>query len=260
MKLQKNNDLFTYQLDSKKLSCSFQETADRSPSLILHYNNSQSELMHSRQGAFSETIYVYEPVINFVTTNKLQPVFMSIGLGIGYIEILIIAYLIKKESELLKDKNFFIYSFESESLLISFFRNFFTNKALPEEFVACYLKIINLTSNYLNIEKENLFIEIKKAILNNKIVFCSKFNKETVIDIPVSGIFFDAFSAESSPDLWEKDIIKNIISKSNCNNKAVFATYASRSLLKNILKENNFILRKRKGFSGKRECILAERL
>ena len=259
-KLIENNNKYDFYENNEKISAFFLSTDDGSLSLKLEKSNNATELMHSNRGAFSETIYVYSPVVEFIVKNNLNPIFLSIGLGVGYIEIMIIAYFLGKDSYLLKNKEFCIQSFESLNFLIKFFRGYFLKEEIPESFKLCYERIIELNCSYFLVDKKILKEEVKNMILSNKIIFNKEFLVDSNIEYPAHGIFFDAFSSQSSPELWEENVLKNILNSQNCSLKSSFATYASRTSLKRVLKENHFILKKKKGFSGKRECIFAERL
>jgi S-adenosyl-L-methionine-dependent methyltransferase len=255
-----NKDIFKFYDKNEKILALFQNTSDGSLSLKLSKNEIETELMHSDRGAFSETIYVYSPVIEFIVRYNLNPIFLSIGLGVGYIEIMIVAFLIGKSPHLLENNLFCIQSFESENILIKLFKGYFLMEEIPEPFKICYDKIIDLNSEYFLIEKDTLKNMIRNMILNYKIVFNKGFLENSNINNPAHGIFFDAFSAQSSPGLWEEKVLKNIFHRRNCSLYSSFATYASRTFLKKVLRENHFILEKKKGFSGKRECIFAERI
>ena len=81
-------------------------------------------------------------------------------------------------------------------------------------------------------------------------------------------ILYDAYSPASSPELWQSDFLESFLANhvshmSNISHggtrTAVFASYASRTSLKQSLRKQGFILEKRKGFGSKRECTLAYR-
>jgi len=257
--LKKVINLISHYNEGNDFSADFIKTVDNSISIKIGKNENQSELMHSESGAFSETIYIYLPVLESIVKNNLKPIFLSIGLGAGYIEIMIVAYLMKNLYLKNNINEFCVESFEGEARLIHFFRSYFLEKEIPLPFKNCYENILELNSNYFELDKNILKLEIKNLIMANKINFNQKFLNSTILKIPVYGIFFDAFSSNSSPELWEEDLIQNILSTKNAENKCIFATYASKNILKKILKFNKFLIHKKKGFSGKRECIYAER-
>ncbi|BBH53511.1 MnmC family methyltransferase [Fluviispira sanaruensis] len=246
--------------DEDGFSALFYKTQDNSMTVSIVSEKMQTEMMHSQSGSFSETNYVYLPVVDFVIKNRIEPVFLSIGLGVGYIEIMLFAYLLNKNISDDYLSQLFIFSFEKEEKLIQFFTAFLLDQPLPVSFQACYSSILQLNSEYFSVDKMELKLFIKDFILKNKFVIYNKFTNETQLTKPANGIFFDAFSANSSPDLWNELYIDNILSPKNCSSSSSFATYASKNMLKRKLKENNFNLLKKKGFAGKRECIFAYRI
>jgi hypothetical protein len=198
-------------------------------------------------------------VVEFVSRNNLSPIFLSIGLGLGYIEIMTVSFYLANNSSALEHPLFYIQSFEKEKIFISLLKKYFKQEKIPINFKKCYDKIIDLNSNFFSIEKKLLINTINKLIARKKLIFYNEFSEISVVKFPASGIFFDAFSAQSTPDIWHESVLKNILNSKNCNQESAFATYASRISLKKILKENIFILHKKRGFAGKRECIFAER-
>ena len=81
-------------------------TADGSPTLRLQ----GQEPMHSLQGALSETLYIYGPVIE-LALEQPEPRLLSVGLGLGYNELLTMALSLRAE------KTFSLVSLESEEWL-----------------------------------------------------------------------------------------------------------------------------------------------
>ncbi len=213
--------------------------------------------MHSKQGAFAESIYVYEPVVKWVIDNQLEARYLVIGLGLGYLEILIVSYYLKYDPQKLTDNSFLIQSFEKETKLILYFKNYFLQQETPFIFAKCYKSILEKVAHYYELPIALLFNFMQKFILTEKIVFKNSFTSSTILAKPVAGILFDAFSSQSSPELWEEPLLQNILQTENLLPSCCFATYASRSLLKQQLRKHNFKVQIRKGFMGKRECLFS---
>lgn len=249
--------LFAHFSNSVEFSVNFFKTIDHSISISLQEAENISELMHSLQGAFSETLYVYSPVVSFLLDKQEKISLLSIGLGLGYIEIMVVSQLLARKKSILDNEDFCIQSFESNKNLICFFKDFFLGKAVPILFEDTYKDIVSKMAVYYNLAAIDIMNYMKKLIFNNKIILNSKFTNETKLVRPVSGVFFDAFSIKSTPDLWQMNVIKNVLQEKNLLNYCCFATYASRSILKKELKECNFKIIPKVGFSGKRECIFA---
>ncbi|WP_338636954.1 MnmC family methyltransferase [Spirobacillus cienkowskii] len=251
---------------ASKYTAEFVLTSDHSFSLRLNHtpqmlteNSIQSdtclpELMHSTAGAFSETIYVYLPVVKAVIERDLPLHFLSIGLGLGYIEVMIIAYCLSQQKQVAS-----VESFEAVSFLGHYFINYFLEKYVPQKFVYCYNDIIQRNSVYFGVNQETLKSNIKDLILKKKININSKFTENSAVQNPAHGIFFDAFSQISSPELWTQSLFNNIFSKNCSAFDCIFATYASKGILKTQLKNQGFVIHKKQGFFKKRECIFAER-
>ncbi|WGL60669.1 MnmC family methyltransferase [Pigmentibacter sp. JX0631] len=249
--------LIAHFTNSTEFSVNFFTTFDNSLSISLQESENISELMHSLQGAFSETIYVYSPVISVLLEKQKELSLLSIGLGLGYIEIMIVSQILAKKKSILDSEYFCIQSFESNENLIYFFQNFFLGKKIPFLFEQAYKDILIKMSEYFKVSFEEIINYINKLIQNNKFILNNKFSSETILKKSVNGIFFDAFSMKSTPELWEINLINNILHKNHLLNFCCFSTYASRSMLKKQLKEHNFKIIPKLGFSGKRECIFA---
>ena len=75
----------------------FVTTADGSPTLRFRLDNgaSESEAMHSLKGALSETQYIYGTAMELALAQGFAPKILSLGLGIGYVEILAAAVICK---------------------------------------------------------------------------------------------------------------------------------------------------------------------
>lgn len=87
----------------------FCTTADGSPSLALL----DGEMMHNSDGAFSETCYVYEPVVDAVLKLSGHVTLLSVGLGLGYIEMLAASKALAAG----RHADLSLHSFESDNLL-----------------------------------------------------------------------------------------------------------------------------------------------
>ncbi|MES2615237.1 MAG: MnmC family methyltransferase [Bdellovibrionota bacterium] len=243
----------TWSNDATSLSYLFYKTKDNSISVSLKSETVSTELMHSVDGAFSETIYLYEDIVKYAAQLPLQNnscIFLSLGLGLGYVEILICAYMFKHYPHV----KFKIFSFEKEPELRVFFKKFiFDENDIPSIFKDSYNHIFNLFSQYYELSS----LELKTFIKNSNIIFYEEYNLLTEVNEPINGLFFDAFSINTSPELWADDLINKILG--SCHEHAAFATYAARTHLKRLLMEHGFKLEKKKGYGGKKESTFAFR-
>ena len=112
----------------------FVTTADQSPSLRLESStNPHGENMHAIEGAFSETQYIYGECIEaniqeYLSANlelEQKPVlhFLSIGLGMAYVELAIVCKLLVHNIDL-SVANIKIHSYEQVDLLRVYFKEF----------------------------------------------------------------------------------------------------------------------------------------
>lgn len=252
---------------------SFVKTADGSYSA----NFKDGEWMHNSQGAFSETVYIYLPVIKetFRSLSKdqasTQICLGSIGLGLGYIELLACGELFANYRS--EYTSFQIVSYESDWYLRNSFDFFLKNSSaiiereinkkveeITIDFV--YFSIVFHVCNYFKISLQEFSVFLQTAI-SRKIVqlnaaFSGKHDTQTEGENAVfRGICFDAFSAHTSPELWDENLLENLMA--HADPICFFGTYASKCSLKRILKSHGFTLHKKSGFQGKRESTFAVR-
>ena len=227
-------------------------TADGSPTLALNTQES-TESMHHSGGAASETWYIYGNILKSCLSTTLdQPLQVAcVGLGLGYVEMTWALNCLKqnKKSE--------IDSFEIVPGLIESFRKWFkkevgetiaTYNLALKKLVAVkneFWEVENQVKDFLSQQDQNNF-RIHSDILN-----FTETKKWHVI-------CFDAFSKKSSATLWTEEFLNSFL-ENHTQADCVFTTYACTSQLKRVLKNHDFNLINRPGFSGKRESTLAVR-
>ncbi|MEY3902225.1 MAG: hypothetical protein RL189_1531 [Pseudomonadota bacterium] len=256
------------------LCCQLLETADGSYSLrVGKQQHTLSEPMHSSKGAWSETFAIYLPALDcslpprtrssaFIDSNQLWSI-ASVGLGLGYNEILA-AGLALKES--LSADRLYIESYEEHQELADSFRHHFSNRPSLREnhpLGSVYADICRRTAEHFALSETTLHKFINQLLIEQRIILKSRLNTETLIATNAprekfNCILFDAFSPSSSPDLWEAHLLESMVASLPAKN-CVFASYASRTVLKKILRTAGFVIHKRTGFAGKRESTFAVR-
>src|SRR4051812_27817152 len=87
-------------------------TQDGSPSLRISDNKNYVEKMHHSAGAMAESVYIYGSTIEKTIAKGLPLRVLSLGLGLGYNELLTVGLALKHGYAM--DA---LYSFESEPLL-----------------------------------------------------------------------------------------------------------------------------------------------
>ncbi|MFK8137724.1 MAG: MnmC family methyltransferase [Bdellovibrionales bacterium] len=233
----------------------FNETKDGSPSCRSSVDPEQeSETMHSREGAFTETEYIYGEAARWVFQERLnQYRFLNIGLGLGYNELSIVCNAISLGIDPLKVH---IESYELYPELVEGFLSFYDeNKMSPNLFEEEHHKILEIYSDYFNIKSMEIKTYIQILIDQNQINIHGKIDFSSRFHSKFDAVLFDAYSAKSSPELWSLAMLDSIVQ--SCNPMAVFATYAATGDLKRALKSVGFNVPKRNGFAYKRESTFA---
>lgn len=252
-----------------QLNCQLLRTADGSYSL--RYSNPAhplTEPMHSSKGAWSETLTIYEPALRMAiaeTRAGLPLRIASIGLGLGYNEILSVGLWLQAGLSL---HDLQLLSFESSHDLIEAFCAFFAGLKASEaagvkQLFPVYDDICGRVSQHCAIDESVLKRSLESLINCHDLCFYGELNTAQLdgLDVGTSGsqcVLFDAFSPDSSPDLWAEDFLDLLIARL-AGPSCVWVSYASRTVLKRALQRAHFRLEKRPGFAGKRESTLAIR-
>ena len=231
-------------------------TGDGSPSLrllqSLQEQYAEGEAMHHSGGACIETGLIYGTCIREVFAHTVNPDFIVVGLGLGYIEM-----FIAREALLLGQSVSSILSFESVPELRQYFWSWLYNQALSPEIEKTYDHVAECVLTGTAITK----IQIKKYLKPyfksvNVIQGALEQNQNYVRTY--HGILYDAFSSKTTPNLWEEIFLNNFLEKAadvNCS----FATYACKGSLKRALKMQGFALNLQEGFKSKRNRTSASR-
>lgn len=250
------------------LECCLIETADGSDSLLYRTigTSEWTEPMHSSKGALSETLFVYEPALreslDQIKNDETWCV-ASIGLGLGYNELICAALALKAN---LPSRQLKLTSFESQMAFRKSFVEAFGHRhsqACPLALLSAYERMTALICNFIGVSTNSFHAYIGELLTHNSLELQGAFEGESIfsgahVKNLYSCVLFDAFSPESSPDLWTPDVLTNLVD-SLCGQSCIFSSYASRTLLKKILKERGFTLEKLPGFAGKRERTYARR-
>ena len=222
-------------------------TEDGSPSLSLPPT---WEPMHSLEGAFSETLYIYQPTVEKAYQAVSRPSFTSVGLGLGYNEILIAceAFSNNKQPDL-------IHSYESQNFLRDNFIKWFQGE--QNDLTAIYEKIAGFYASQYHISTQELSEQLLQWYNGGQLLLKSALNMETSIQ-KVNGVLFDAFCSKTTEELWTPEFLELFISKSSSDN-CFLSTYACTGLLKRTLEKHNYSVEKCKGFGKKRHSTFAAR-
>lgn len=237
-----------------------------------------SEAMHSLKGAFSETVYIYGTAIETCLTKGFAPRVLSLGLGMGYVEILACALFLKKAHELQEgpERASFLAATGGESFeLLEPLRRWFVNwlfgetseEKLPADFRTAYDGILSRTAEHAGVSASEIRAHLAELVSDGRWRIRGALAADT--DLGSAGrtpdgaggfgcICFDAFSSKTSPELWNEEFLKAFFAKA-CASQCVLSTYACTGMLKRALKASGFEVTIREGFSSKRDSTFAVR-
>jgi hypothetical protein len=228
-----------------------QSTADGSPTLSL---GERGEWMHHRRSAFEETLYVYGEAVRRVTLRTPTPSFVSVGLGLGYVELLLAATRVREgwTGNRLR-------TFESDASLRAGLLSWIqTDASLPAPFATAYDTIASRVAAHFDVAPPILKIALRDWRESGLWTLDGALDDQTEWDARYDCILYDAFSADTAPALWEPEFLTSFIERAAAP-RCVFATYAATGDLKRVLAKHRFRDEKRVGYAGKRECTLSLR-
>lgn len=229
-------------------------TADKSPS-FQRMDDLNQELMHHRGGAYSETQYIYGDAIRIALKNGLKS-FVSVGLGLGYNELLIACENLKMEAVAgIEPGSTTIISYELVDQLKSDFLAFIhRDPSAP----TVYSDILAFFTAEYGFSDEQILSWLQEAFVSGRWQLQGALTSDAKILRKSECCLFDAFSSKTSPDLWSEEFLKMFLNE-HFTEKALFATYASLGSLKRSLLSAGFHLGDKSGFAGRRESTLAFR-
>jgi hypothetical protein len=226
-------------------------TADGSPSLRVKDESGYGERMHHSDGALSESLYIYGDAIEEVLREKWPLHGVSVGLGLGYNEIIFAGKAIHYG---LSPNECRIYSFEVEPLLKENFLNWIIGADCAiSELYGC---IQDQLTPHFNAQAIRPWL--KQAHENNTWQVRGDFLHESSDISEITCVLYDAFSNKMSPELWQESLLTDSLNRM-CAANCVFSTYAATGALNRSLKNAGFIRENRPGFSGKRESTFARK-
>lgn len=232
-------------------------------SLSLRWMNSpRQEAMHHLGGALSESKYIYARPVKTALTLGARTL-TSVGLGLGYNELL----SIQAAQQLGLSPLLQIFSYEIDSFLVQILTKGIRAEANKKTEALPLTKSLHELSpldcaraviGSIGLNEAELEA-VRKAQFESRWRHCGALDTKSLaaIDQPIDLVMFDAFSRNTSPELWASTLLNPLLRK--MANHSVFTTYACTSDLKKVLLENGFQVWKRPGFMGKRDSTLAVR-
>jgi tRNA U34 5-methylaminomethyl-2-thiouridine-forming methyltransferase MnmC len=224
------------------------ETGDGSPSLEFLKS---SEAMHNRIGAFSETIFIYGSAMQKSYENWKALNVISVGLGLGYNEIVFASLCLKNQI-----KNYSLLSFEIDPFLRSSWLEWL--EGIPNTLSPAYFKIIELCSVLYNLKTEEIYSFINELYRDQSATLKHKLDLNTSFEKKYNCVLYDPFSSKTNPECWDEEFLIQFFTKA-CDTNCLISTYAAKGTLNRSLKKLNFVVETPPGYGGKRNRTLAIR-
>lgn len=245
------------EVNDHQLSCRFfveigfttEITKDGSPTLrIINGSERGGESMHHTGGAFSETCLIYGQAFENGFKAVENPVIVSLGLGLGYVEVLAVVYSLLHNS--LKPQ---IFSFETVKGLRTLFEDFY----LDRKESSAHQWILEKMAEKFHLDSAKLKQEVKQAIIEKRLLLLGDFVTDCQAISKFDIFCYDAYSKKTSPQLWDEALMTHIFSKGS--EKSCISSYASNGALKRSLIQSGYKIEKLDGFQGKRNRTWAYR-
>lgn len=203
------------------------------------YNYRVGENYHSSHGAVQESkhIFINAGLESVDVNNKEQVNILEVGFGTGLNALL--SYLWSNE----KSIPVVYHGYEpypitiEEALKLNYPGQLFVDQEL--------FLLLHSSKNMLKNLSANFSLLINEELIENVVLPLNLYDV----------VFFDAFSPEVQPEMWNVDIFTNIYN--SLKNEGVLTTYSCKGTVKRSLKESGFIIEKLPGPPGKREFLRA---
>ena len=232
-------------------------TADGSPTLRLKQGSEFGESMHNPQGALAETLYIYRPTIEKALSWGLSsPAVLSVGLGIGYNELLMAALCLRHRQE-----EWRLLSFESLPFLRHQFLEWLEGASPAPSYKGLhqvYDQVLAGIGQHLDIETPGIKAHLLEKHQSDSWLLRENLDHSSQAPFPCHGILYDAFSSNTSPDLWTQETLESFVERFAATPCAL-STYAATGALKRTLAKAGFQVEAVKGFGNKRQSTCATR-
>jgi hypothetical protein len=209
--------------------------------------------MHHSHGAFSETLYLYGECLKLTFEKISQPRVLSVGLGLGYNEILVACYSIAQKALVAQ-----LVTYEKDLVLRNEFLNFLKNPDSTSEFAGCYQTILGLFSRTFALDSTQVVLTLQQWQHDGVWQLNASWTPDLAPPVPFHSILYDPFSRKTNPEFWSQSNLSLFLNRW-CGSPCVFSTYAATGVLTRALQSHDFVVNKRAGFGGKRECTMAVR-
>lgn len=241
-------------------------TGDGSPSFKIQTPGVKPEAMHHLGGAWSETVHIYGRALELLLDKREelgwggQPLeVVSVGLGLGYNEILAAAISLKRNAS----KDLRVTSYEIEPSLIASFQEFFSTPSHLEnpqtESEKVRKSILALAAKHYQVKELDVFLWVAEALKDGSLVLKGDFLADANLLPPYNLMFYDPFSDRVDDKLWDETFLDEIFAQGARQKLCVFATYAAKGRIKRLFKKHGFTKVEFEGFGGKKENSIGVR-
>lgn len=227
-------------------------TLDGSPTLAFA-DGLVNERMHNSQGALGESLSIYGQAVEHVLNAKWPLRAVSVGLGLGYVELITAALCLRHGLDASTTK---IWSFEKMPFLRDNFLSWLNG--CGSSLAKVYEQILSAVARNLGVEAKDLRKWLETARREGHFESRGEFPMDTQGVNGATCILYDAYSSKTSPELWEQNTLKEALN-SLAGRPCVLATYAATGSLKRALVQSGFQTVERAGFGGKRESTFGVR-
>lgn len=228
----------------------WERTADGSPTLRV---NGGGESMHHSGGAFSETDLIYGSAVREAfASSVVTPRVLSVGLGLGYVELMTAAASIHT------GKSFEMRSLESVEALCIAVRNWVLGHLEAGEIKTGLDEVAELVARDQKLEAGQLLQVLRKALQEDRWIIGGVLSSERPVGERFHAILYDVFAAKTYPDLWTEEHLERFL-QVTAQEICVFSTFACTGNLKRALRKTGFEFIKRDGFKGTRNSTLGRK-
>src|ERR1044072_8503613 len=228
-------------------------TGDGSPTLAFKRADGYVEKMHHTGGALSESLYIYRDALKLALENGASPRVISMGLGLGYNELISIAHFAAAGIDRFK-----IWSFEAVPALREAFAGW-AGGDISSQLTEVSGQAAAKVAEAFSITPERLRELTCTALKDGRLELRGPFPDDIEGVTSTSTVYYDAYSNKMDPALWSVDFLTEKLGPC-LDEVCVLATYAATGALNRSLKQLGFRLIPKAGFQGKRQSTLALRL
>ncbi len=263
-------------------------TGDGSPSIRLSSDKYRPEAMHHCDGALAESLFIYHEVLRQSLERGALARVLSVGLGCAYNELITVAHLLCEASASSDDmtgdavekvcNSLYLESFEGDDRLRETFLQWLheshknvgvgldianespspgqTHNNLQQAVAGTFTQVLQKVSAHFKLSPELVKTTLQQMHEKGSFLQRNWLTGETAFAAPFGVIYFDAFSNQSTPELWSDSFLIQFLQKTAAD-KCGLATYAATGALNRALKQSGFVRESQPGFSHKRESTRA---